>query len=152
MAARRRIEATCGDCSRRPTIERPRKAQATTVLLTERALADSATSSVTRSSSGDAGRPKLRGRHPRQPSTRFRENPGILRLEPNFAPGLYFYRVRKHFLVCDVRGQSAARQTVTVLTVIHTSMDLPTRLAELEPRLVAEAEMLREKLRGMFRE
>jgi toxin ParE1/3/4 len=73
---------------------------------------------------------------------RLRENPGILRLEPDLAPGLFFYRVRKHVLVCDVEGQ-----TVTVLTVVHTSMDIPTRLAELEPRLIAEAEILHEKLR-----
>jgi len=74
---------------------------------------------------------------------RLREDPGILRLEPAFAPGLYFYRVRKHLLVCDVAGKS-----ITVLTVIHTSMDIPTRLAELEPRLVAEGQFLHEKLRS----
>lgn len=73
---------------------------------------------------------------------RLQENPGILRLEPDFASDLYFYRVKKHFLVCDHQGES-----VIVLTVIHTSMDLRARLLELEPRLIAEAKFLQGKLR-----
>jgi toxin ParE1/3/4 len=74
---------------------------------------------------------------------RLRENPEILRLEPDFAPGLYFYRVKKHFLVCDIHDA-----LVIVLTVIHTSMNLPARLLELEPRLAAESQLLRTKLHG----
>lgn len=74
---------------------------------------------------------------------RLRSNPEILRLEPDFAPGLSFYRVKKHFLVCDHHGT-----TVIVLTVVHTSMDLPSRLSELEPRLNAEAQALRSRLRN----
>jgi plasmid stabilization system protein ParE len=73
---------------------------------------------------------------------RFEVNPDILRLEPEIAPNLFFYRFKKHFLVCDV-----AASTVTVLAVIHTSMDLAARLLELEPRLGVEAEILKEKLR-----
>ncbi|WLD11168.1 type II toxin-antitoxin system RelE/ParE family toxin [Planctellipticum variicoloris] len=72
---------------------------------------------------------------------RFIENPEILSLEPDFAPGLYFYRVRKHVLVCDYHERK-----VVVLTIFHTSMDLPARLAELEPRLIVEAQILRSKL------
>ena len=78
---------------------------------------------------------------------RLSENPHLLRLEPDLAPGLFFYRVRKHSLVCDYRGN-----TVYVLTVVHTSMDLPARLVELEPRLIAEVEMLQSKLRAEMRE
>jgi toxin ParE1/3/4 len=74
---------------------------------------------------------------------RLREEPEILRLERDLAPGLFFYRVKKHFLVCDYQDE-----TVIVLTVIHTSMDLPARLSELEPRLVAEARLLRSRLHG----
>lgn len=74
---------------------------------------------------------------------RISENPGLLAEEPGFASGLYFYRVRKHVLVCDCRDRS-----IVVLTVLHTSMDLPSRLSDLEPRLIAEAEILHEKLRG----
>jgi plasmid stabilization system protein ParE len=74
---------------------------------------------------------------------RLKEDPDILRLEPDLAPGLYFYRVRKHLLVCDYTGD-----TIIVLTVIHTSMDIPARLAELEPRLVAEVRLLRQRCHG----
>ena len=72
---------------------------------------------------------------------RLSENPRILRLEPDFSPGLFFYRVKKHFLVCDYSSE-----TVIVLAVIHTSMDLPSRLLELEPRLIAESQFLQNKL------
>jgi plasmid stabilization system protein ParE len=72
---------------------------------------------------------------------RLQEDPEILRLEPDFAPGLYFYRVKKHFLVCDYQDDF-----IIVLTVIHTSMDLPARLLELEPRLATETQMLRTRL------
>jgi plasmid stabilization system protein ParE len=72
---------------------------------------------------------------------RLRETPEILRLEPGLADGLYFYRVRKQVLVCD-----CAKDFITVLTLIHTSMDIPVRLAELEPRLAAEIQFLRDKL------
>lgn len=74
---------------------------------------------------------------------RLSENPEILRLEPEFAPGLCFYRVRKHILGCDYSDE-----LVIVLTVIHSSMDLPARLLELEPRLAEESRILRAKLRG----
>jgi toxin ParE1/3/4 len=72
---------------------------------------------------------------------RIRERPDVLRLEPEFAPGLHFYRVNKHLLVCDT-----SPTTVIVLTVIHTSMDIPTRLHELEPQLAAEVQLLRARL------
>ncbi len=74
---------------------------------------------------------------------RLRENPTILQMEPEFSPGLWFYRVQKHVLACDLN-----KNQILVLTVLHTSMDLPARLQELEPRLMAEAAWLREKLRS----
>jgi toxin ParE1/3/4 len=73
---------------------------------------------------------------------RLSESPEILRIEPDLIPGLYFYRVRKHILVCDFQSEK-----VVVLTVVHTSMDLPARLVELEPRLVAESQILQTKPR-----
>jgi toxin ParE1/3/4 len=112
------------------------------VLLTERALAD--LRDIERYSIGQWGR-KTAEKYLNDIELaldRLRENPGLLRLEPDFAPGLFFYRARKHVLVCDVQGQN-----LTVLTVIHTSMDLPARLAELEPRLTVEAQLLHKKLR-----
>jgi toxin ParE1/3/4 len=72
---------------------------------------------------------------------RVQQSPELLRLEPDFAPGLYFYRVKKHILACDWQDE-----LVIVLTVIHTSMDLPARLLELEPRLAAESQLLRSRL------
>lgn len=51
---------------------------------------------------------------------RLQEHPEILRLEPDLAPGLSFYRVKKHFLVCDYQAD-----LVIVLAVIHASMDIP---------------------------
>jgi len=50
---------------------------------------------------------------------RISENPDLLTKEPGLATGLYFYRVRKHVLVCDYRDR-----TIVVLTVVHTAMDL----------------------------
>ena len=72
---------------------------------------------------------------------RLSKNPGLLHLEPEFGAGLYFYRVRKHVLVCDFR-----EARVLVLTLIHTSINLSARLAELEPRMIAEVRLLHEQL------
>lgn len=55
-------------------------------------------------------------------------------------PGcLRYYAVNRHAIVCDMRPGS-----IVVLTVIHASMDLPRRLAELRPTLAAEVEALHE--------
>lgn len=72
---------------------------------------------------------------------RISENPDIFREEPNFHQCLYFYRVNKHLLVCDMQSDS-----VFVLTVLHASMDIPERLAELEPTLNLEVELLHQQL------
>ena len=72
---------------------------------------------------------------------RLSDNPEILREEPNLHDYLYFYRVSKHLLVCDVQ-----RDAIYVLTVIHASMDIPERLIELEPTLNLEIEMLQQQL------
>ena len=73
---------------------------------------------------------------------RLAENPELLRAEPEIASGLFFYRVRMHVLVCDFDGK-----TIAVLTVIYTSMDLPARLLELQPQILAESQILRSKPR-----
>jgi toxin ParE1/3/4 len=72
---------------------------------------------------------------------RIRDEPEILKLEPDFAPGLYFYRVRKHLLACDYR-----EGLVIVLAVLHSSMDLRTRLQEIAPQLIGGVQILRRKL------
>ncbi len=73
---------------------------------------------------------------------RLEESPGLLRQEPEFASKLCFYRCNKHYFVCDRIGDR-----IYVLTVVHTSMDLPKRIGDFEPSLVAEAEILHRKLR-----
>ena len=74
---------------------------------------------------------------------RISQSPQLLQDDRVGIPGLSFYRIRRHVLVCDDRDNS-----VIVLTVIHTSMDLPARLLELESRLLTEAQILRARLHG----
>lgn len=74
---------------------------------------------------------------------RLKSQPSLLRTEPDLHAALRFYRVNKHLLVCDVSSES-----IVVLTVIHASMDIPTRLAELQPMLAAEVELLHRRLRA----
>ncbi|MFN5316115.1 MAG: type II toxin-antitoxin system RelE/ParE family toxin [Planctomyces sp.] len=74
---------------------------------------------------------------------RISQSPQLLQDNRVGIPGLSFYRIRRHVLVCDYRDNS-----VIVLTVIHTSMDLPARLLELESRLLTEAQILRARLHG----
>lgn len=73
---------------------------------------------------------------------RLAEHPELLREEPDFHGSLRFYRVNKHFLVCDVQVGA-----IYVLTVLHASMDIPNRLSEREPTLKIEVELLHKKLR-----
>jgi toxin ParE1/3/4 len=74
---------------------------------------------------------------------RVKTQPGLLRPEPDFHESLTFYRINQHLLVCDARPES-----IVVLTVVHGSMDIPARLAELEPTLAAEVALLHRKLRA----
>lgn len=119
-----------------------RKQRSVAVRLTERALAD--LREIEEFSIAEWGRQvaeKYLGDF-QSALDRIREDPEILQTEPDIVAGLYFYRVRKHYLVCHWEGL-----TVIVLTVIHTAMDLPARLLELEPQLAAEVDLLRGKLR-----
>jgi len=74
---------------------------------------------------------------------RLRENPQLLRTDTEISESLCFYRVRQHFLVCALHEDH-----VSVLTVKHGAMDLPNRIAELEPQLSIEAEMLYKSYRN----
>jgi len=60
-----------------------------------------------------------------------------LRERPDTSLRLRFYRVREHVLICDVIGER-----IFVLAVRHAVMDLPSRLTELEPHLIHEAEIM----------
>lgn len=74
---------------------------------------------------------------------RVKTQPALLRPEPDFHEALTFYRVNKHLLVCDARPES-----IVVLTVVHASLDIPARLAELQPTLAGEVELLHRRLRA----
>jgi toxin ParE1/3/4 len=63
--------------------------------------------------------------------------PELLTVRPELSEHLKFYRVEKHFLVCTTKDEN-----VYVLAVRHGAMDLPSRVAELEPTLKREAEIL----------
>jgi toxin ParE1/3/4 len=68
---------------------------------------------------------------------RLRENPGLLRTKPEFSQHLRFHRVERHFLIC-----SLVENNIYLLAVKHGNLDLPSRLAELEPTLLEETELL----------
>jgi toxin ParE1/3/4 len=72
-----------------------------------------------------------------------RNQPALLRVKPNVSKSLCFYRVRKHFLVF-----AAYEEILFVLTVKHGALDLPNRVAEIEPQLLLEAAILYEKWKG----
>ena len=72
---------------------------------------------------------------------RIQEDRELLRAENDLHPDLRFYRVNKHLLVCDVQPKS-----VFLLTVIHASRDIPSRLAEMQPALASEVELLRKQI------
>lgn len=68
---------------------------------------------------------------------RLQDCPALLRERPEHSLRLRFYPVLKHILIADLVGER-----IYILTVWHGSMDLPGRLAELEPQLVFESELL----------
>ena len=72
---------------------------------------------------------------------RLADSPSLLREQPEYSLRLRFYRVREHLLVCDVVGES-----IFVLALRRGTMDLPRRIAELEPQLVDEAELLHARI------
>jgi toxin ParE1/3/4 len=74
---------------------------------------------------------------------RVRAEPALLRSESDLPAGLAFYRVNRHLLVCDAETAS-----IVVLTVVHASQDVPARLAEMQPTLAAEVQLLHRRLRA----
>ena len=74
---------------------------------------------------------------------RLAEFPSLLQERPDNSLRLRFYPVGQHVLICDViAGQ------ICVLAIRHAGMDLPRRLAELEPQLVYEAQLLHDRVVG----
>lgn len=74
---------------------------------------------------------------------RVSDNAELLREESLFHESLKFYRIEQHLLVCE----TGIEGKIIILTLLHASMDIPSRLAELEPKLSIEAEMLLTQLR-----
>ncbi len=74
---------------------------------------------------------------------RVSDNPDLLRQESHFHESLKFYRIEQHLLVCE----TGIECEIIILTLLHASMDIPSRLAELEPNLSMETEMLLKQLR-----
>jgi len=72
---------------------------------------------------------------------RLGERPGLLQEHSGTSLRLRLYRVREHVLVCDVIAES-----IFVLALRHGAMDLPTRIAELEPQLVHESEIMAQQI------
>lgn len=75
--------------------------------------------------------------------SRISDHPDLLREEIPFHESLKFYRVERHLFVCEtgIEGKTF------ILTLLHVSIDIPSRLGELEPNLLLEAEMLLKQLR-----
>ena len=65
------------------------------------------------------------------------ENKGLLKLNRRISSRFIVYPVQKHYLICDIIDD-----TIFVLTVRHTSMNLLERLKKLEPNLDKEAKAL----------
>ncbi len=70
-------------------------------------------------------------------------NPELLREEPSFHESLKFYRVEQNLLACETGFDGK----VNILTLLHASMDVPSRLAELEPKLSLELEIVLKHLK-----
>lgn len=68
---------------------------------------------------------------------RVQSQPDLLRGDDEGPADLCFYRVNKHLLVFDHQPRA-----VVLLTVIHASRGIPKRLAEMEPTLSAELDLL----------
>jgi plasmid stabilization system protein ParE len=69
------------------------------------------------------------------------ENPALLQDKSAISTHFKFYRVREHFLVCI-----KLKDVLLVLTIKHGQMDLSSRIGELEPTLVQEANLLYQRL------
>lgn len=71
-----------------------------------------------------------------------KEHPGVLQTKNGFSEAFSFYPVQKHHLVCTVM-----RDTIVVLTVTHCQIDLISKVTELEPTLLEEANILYRSLK-----
>jgi plasmid stabilization system protein ParE len=73
-------------------------------------------------------------------------HPDLLRNAPAPASELKFYRIKQHYLVCTI-----VESVLYVVTIKHCNMDIPARLAELEPTLLDEVEIMQYALKNTLR-
>ena len=71
---------------------------------------------------------------------RLADQPSLLKDKQDISTRLKFYRVEKHFMICDTINDN-----IYVLAIRHGSMDLPTLVAELEQQLAQEAELMHQR-------
>ena len=71
---------------------------------------------------------------------RLSDQPSLLRDKQEVSTRLKFYRVEKHYMICDVTSDN-----IYVLTIRHGSMELISLLEELEPQLAQEAEIMHQR-------
>lgn len=69
------------------------------------------------------------------------DHPNLIGEKSEISEHLKFYRVRNHFLVF-----TTYKKDLYLVAVIHSSMNLPTRLAELEPEMKQEIAIMHQKL------
>lgn len=69
-------------------------------------------------------------------------NKGLLKINRKISLRFTVYYIQKHCVICDV-----VEDTIFVLTIRHTSMNLLERLKELEPSMDEEAKALYKKLK-----
>ncbi|PHS02237.1 MAG: hypothetical protein COA78_21725 [Blastopirellula sp.] len=70
-----------------------------------------------------------------------KDNPGLLRTETGFPEHLKFYCINKRVLVFDVQSND-----IILLTLFHGSIDILSRLIELQPTLAEEVKLLHQRL------
>jgi plasmid stabilization system protein ParE len=77
---------------------------------------------------------------------RLQMNANLLRTKPEFSRNFRFFRVHRHYLVC-----SLVEDNIYVVTIKHGNLDLPKRLAELEPTLLEETDLLHKAFQAKIR-
>ena len=71
-----------------------------------------------------------------------KENKGLLKVNSNISSKFRAYFVKKHCVICDI-----VEDTIFVLTIRHTSINLLERLKDLTPSLEEEVKILHTKLK-----
>ncbi|NQY00703.1 MAG: type II toxin-antitoxin system RelE/ParE family toxin [Flavobacteriaceae bacterium] len=69
-------------------------------------------------------------------------NTGLLKINKNISSRFIAYPVQKHILICDI-----VNDTICILTVRHSSMNLMEQLKKLQPTLDEEAKALFKKIK-----